>query len=291
MKKTVQSSKKVCPSCQRPNIMFWPSRINLQICKDCNLIFQTKESIKEKVEYGTDYYDYWGMDKYFKEVRRLKVNTSLSYLNLLDKKLGIKGNNLLDIGCAYGFTLEAAKSLGLNPYGVEVSPAAKYAKSQGFQVFDGDLINAPFKSNYFDIITMLDVIEHIFEPKHFLTHIHNLLKQSGSIIVVTPDISSISQKILGNKWFHLKEEHVCYYSHQSMEALLEQTGFDLKYSSRGYKYLSLQYIEAHFAKYGSKHIAQMMHLSRKILPKNSYNFPLKFPTETIYFATKKNHMN
>lgn len=278
-----------CPVCLSNQQAIWPHRkLELTLCRKCDLLYQLSNTIDDDVQYGSDYYDYQGLDRFFQEVRRLKVLTSLEYLKLLSKYLSVADPRLLDVGCAHGFMLEAAKSKGFKPVGVEVSPAAQVAKKTGFEVFQGDLLQSAFKPASFDAVTMIDVIEHFPKPMPIMERIHELLNSSGVLLIVTPDIFSLSRRIMGDAWFHYKKEHVCYYSPSSMRTLLEQSKFRLRHASTGSKYLSIQYVQGHFSRYGSSQIGRIMRIIGESLPFGWYTVPLKFPTGSIYVACKGN---
>ncbi len=98
-----------------------------------------------------------------------------------------KTGNILDIGCGYGFFLEVAKEKGWNVFGLEVSErASEDCKSKGITMFSGELKDAPFTPESFDIIISIEVIEHLIDPDGFLKGAHKLLREGGGMYVTTP---------------------------------------------------------------------------------------------------------
>ena len=80
--------------------------------------------------------------------------------------------NILDIDCSSGILLEEARNLGFNPYGVEISEyASSIAKKRigEDKIHNGSLENIMFEKNYFSLITMIDVIEHVRNPIEILS--------------------------------------------------------------------------------------------------------------------------
>tara|TARA_B100000315_G_scaffold239875_1_gene259126 strand:+ start:22 stop:882 length:861 start_codon:yes stop_codon:yes gene_type:complete len=275
---------KKCPACLNEKVRHWKSNeLNLHICLNCNLVFQAKTMHQI---YKGEYYDYWDLNN-FEDVRRMKVLTSEKYIQIICNDTEVNNGNLLDVGCAYGFTLEAARKSGFNTYGVEVSPAATIAKERGYEVFRGEVDDAPFKTNFFDVVILIDLIEHIADPITFMKKLRTLLRDTGIMLIVTPNIFSTSRKILGDRWFHYKDEHVCFYSSKSMETLLEKSGYRLLRRYPGFKHLTLKYINAHNRKYHKSKITKILSGFTNILPKKITNYPFKMPTETIYLANKK----
>ena len=122
-----------------------------------------------------------------------------------------KGGNLLDVGCAFGFSLKEAARRGWNVRGVEISKvAAHYAKKKfHVDVFNGSLEDAAFEGEMFDLIICYGTVEHLTDPDAFFKEIYRLLKPGALFIVATPDISSW----LGNRRFQYKPlEHLYYFS-------------------------------------------------------------------------------
>jgi cyclopropane fatty-acyl-phospholipid synthase-like methyltransferase len=97
----------------------------------------------------------------------MKVKTCLAYLELLAPRLpeGLPSRELLDIGCAHGFMLRAAKQKGFRASGIEISPATLTAREQGFTVYDRPLADLNLPADTFDPITAIDVIEHVLDIK------------------------------------------------------------------------------------------------------------------------------
>src|SRR6266404_3696291 len=82
----------------------------------------------------------------------------------------------LDVGCALGSMLQEAKAAGWNPVGVETSEfAARYAgENTGCPVHAGTLERAAFPSESFDVVTLMDVIEHVPEPLQLTREIYRI---------------------------------------------------------------------------------------------------------------------
>jgi len=115
------------------------------------------------------------------------------------------GGRLLDIGCGNGYYLAVMKELGWEVAGIEIDPkAAEVAKSRfDILVHQGNLENAPFDDNYFDVITMSQVIEHVPDPVLFIQNAAKFLKPSGQMVVVTPKVQSLEHKIFSHNWYPL----------------------------------------------------------------------------------------
>jgi SAM-dependent methyltransferase len=104
---------------------------------------------------------------------------------------------LLDIGCAYGAFLAAARDAGFVPHGIDISSdAARYAsETLGLfvQTCNFPLDDLPSDAPY-NVITLWYVIEHFTDVKAVLLKIKNSLLQGGVLAFSTPSASGISAR-------------------------------------------------------------------------------------------------
>ena len=107
---------------------------------------------------------------------------------------------ILDVGCGDGnFTMllkEACKAREV--YGIEISEkGVESARNNGVKAFqlDIDEEDFPFEDGYFDAIFAGEVIEHLFDPDHFLEEVHRTLKPGGIFVLSTPNLASIHNRI------------------------------------------------------------------------------------------------
>ena len=87
---------------------------------------------------------------------------------------------MLDVGCATGEFLAAAKARGWEGYGVETSAiAADYAaRTYGVQIHVGALDSVPWPAGWFDAVTLWDVIEHVPSPRRYKVNAPNAYVRS-----------------------------------------------------------------------------------------------------------------
>lgn len=139
-----------------------------------------------------------------------------------------KRPRLLDVGCALGFMLQEAKAAGWEAVGVESSEfAAKYATEHtGCPVYAGTLEKAAFPSESFDVISLMDVIEHIPNPSDLIREIYRILSPDGIIFVVTPNFGSLFVQLYGRTAYGVwPDQHVVYYQPSTLTRLLRDNGF------------------------------------------------------------------
>jgi len=134
----------------------------------------------------------------------------------------------LDVGCAMGSMLEEAKAAGWDPAGVETSEfAARYAAEHtGCPVYAGTLQKAAFPSESFDVVTLMDVIEHVPYPVDLMGEIYRVLRPGGVVFIVTPNFASLFVRLYGRTAYGVwPEHHVVYFQPSTMERLLRDVGF------------------------------------------------------------------
>ncbi len=108
----------------------------------------------------------------------------------------------LDIGCGNGRFIHSMNSLGWKFEGVEFSPVAvKICHKAGLSVFEGELKDAGFPDNSFDIISARHLIEHIPDPKSLFKEISRILKPGGDFIIRTPNSKAFGRNWFGVNWF------------------------------------------------------------------------------------------
>jgi SAM-dependent methyltransferase len=137
---------------------------------------------------------------------------------------------LLEVGCAEGHFLDAARKRGWEVCGVELSPsAAAAARSRfGVRVLEGHLEDQTLESSSCSVVVLLDVIEHLSDPARTVKTVARVLRPGGKLVIKTPDIGSAHARRLGARWEQIKPpEHLVYFDLGSMTRLLRSCGFEL----------------------------------------------------------------
>lgn len=218
---------------------------NLFYCRSCGLVFVYPLPDPKSV-YNEDYFS--GAKEGFGYVdydvdKEPMVPTFNKYINLF-AKYGKEKGSIFDIGAATGFFLKIAQNRGYKVSGVEMSQyATEVARNSGIDVYGGDLIPLHLESEKFDIVTMLDVLEHMTDPFSELLEVKRILKPDGLLVVNAPNGQSLLAKILKTKWhLVLPPEHLFYFSPKNLSKFLESNGFKTVYSGTLGKRFTFQYI-------------------------------------------------
>lgn len=209
-------------------------------CKRCGFTYVGRKMYVKKV---VSLYRAMSDDVYVQEEKERR----LSFINVLNTigqiRFGKKGT-LLDIGCCTGGLLAEAKKKEWKVWGVDPSLwACRMAdRLHHLQVYNGtiELYKAP--TSFFDVVTLLDVFEHVEYPVLLLEKIHSILKDDGILCIVTPNYGSITAKILNHRWWGIRLAHLSYFRDQDLETLFQKTGFQITKRKAYVRYFSLYYI-------------------------------------------------
>jgi SAM-dependent methyltransferase len=137
------------------------------------------------------------------------------------------GGTLLDLGCSYGSFLESMQKPGWRLFGIEMSPhAAREARARsGGQVFVGDILEADFAADSFDVVTCFDVLEHVYEPRKVMARVVKWLKPDGIFYMLVPNIDSAEARIFRSYWYGLElPRHLTHFSPVSLRFMAQSTG-------------------------------------------------------------------
>jgi SAM-dependent methyltransferase len=222
----VTSCLRPCPLCgsREFRTVFEP----IKKCRDCGMCFvsplQEFRGENETQEYFLN--DYLPL---YLANRENSVAERRSHIAAILERFQLPAHpQHLDVGCAMGSMLKEAKAAGWESMGVETSEfAAKYAAEHaGCAVYPGTLEKAAYPSDSFDVVTLMDVIEHVPYPMDLMNEIHRVLRPGGVLFVVTPNFSSFFVRLYGRTAYGVwPEQHVVYFQPPTIERLLRDVGF------------------------------------------------------------------
>lgn len=201
-------------------------------CRRCGLAFlnpRLKESVVNALYQEREYFSDRkgvGYDDYVLQERSLRI-TFRKFLNELRAR-NMTSGKLLEVGCGYGFFLDEARNYFDYRLGIELSEeAGLHAKNiSGAEIHIGRLETLPTCYDGFSVIVLINVIEHIYAPIHFLNTLKERLTDEGRIVISTPDIGSFWHKIMRKRWPSFKvPEHVAFYTRDTLKRLLHEAGF------------------------------------------------------------------
>lgn len=207
-------------------------KFTLVKCEQCGLVYQNPRPTQIEMEqhyppdyepFITDQHHNWILEKIYQygiEKRSRVINS------IKERK---SGGRLLDLGCSTGLFLNTLKrNILWDVWGIEISEfAAKIAQERyDLKVFQGTLEQANYPTNYFDVVTLWDVLEHLPDPAATLNEISRITKPHGNIVLRVPNYDSFDAKLFGSNWAGLDlPRHYYVFSRQNLIRLLSSKGF------------------------------------------------------------------
>lgn len=139
----------------------------------------------------------------------------------------VPGATLLDVGCGNGEFLDLAAKLGWKVEGIDFDPqAVEVARQRGLVVHRGGINTLDDRAEYYDVITLSHVIEHVHDPLGLLRGCFRLLKPSGRLWLETPNLESTGHTYYGCHWQDLDPpRHLILFTWGSLDSALAQVGF------------------------------------------------------------------
>ena len=211
---------------QRPSV-----HSTLVRCDTCGLVYQNpRPTLSEMAQHYPPEYEPYSASPPTAQIRRLQdlasrygVEKRCHFITARKPR-----GRLLDLGCSTGvFLLGMRSHPGWELYGVDINAqVAAAARRNGLDVFAGTVEEARYPDEYFDAITLWDVLEHLHDPSGTLRELHRILKPDGLLLIRVPNLSSRSARIFGPYWAGLDQpRHLFVFSPTTLRALLDKAGF------------------------------------------------------------------
>lgn len=137
------------------------------------------------------------------------------------------GFSWLDVGSGLGSLVDFARRGGFDALGLDANPAAvgKARDAYGDHFLPG-WIEEVRLDRTFDVISLIDVVEHLLDPAGCLTWVRQHLTAAGIAIVVTMDCRSVMSRLLGARLedFRRPLEHIHFFGRSNFRLLAERCG-------------------------------------------------------------------
>ncbi|MBI4446808.1 MAG: methyltransferase domain-containing protein [Acidobacteria bacterium] len=143
-----------------------------------------------------------------------------------------EAGRLVDLGCAYGYLVQEARSRGYSAFGIDISPyALSQLPSARPYVLQANLQAGalPLKTASADVVALFDILEHLNDPLNCLKEAVRLLGTEGLVVGTTPDPIFFQR----SEATHLSEHPPSYWV-EAMERLGLQVQF--RFSGEAYNF-------------------------------------------------------
>lgn len=209
-------------------------------CKSCGFVFLRPIVNKNKDD---NYYQNEYRKKYSPNLNKVSAAKKTSSQEIFDTYFPFQeeiikeieyilrpNTKILDVGCSTGHFLTALQGKVGTRAGIELTKdAVNFIKRNlDFKVYSKPIGRLNIKEGPFDVITSLQVLEHVDDPLLFLKEIGKNLKPKGYLYLELPNIDDVLLtcfNVAGYEDFYYREPHLSYFSKNTLRRLLRRAGF------------------------------------------------------------------
>jgi 2-polyprenyl-3-methyl-5-hydroxy-6-metoxy-1,4-benzoquinol methylase len=207
----------------------------LSRCAQCEFQFYSPRPAPDRIE------AYYHEEEFYEKVNITAVEIVMDILGHHQLSSG----KLLDVGCGVGALVAVAGKKGWDAVGMDPSEKAKELSKKvlDIEIINSYLADSCFDPESFDVVILLAVLEHAFDPlsimkqvavlEHafdplsIMKQVGKILKPGGRVIFSTPNLDNLPYHLMGNKaeysWF--VKEHINHFTIKTHRTLLEKAGF------------------------------------------------------------------
>ena len=248
-----------CYLCSSSKLRDLFAKENFTICKclNCELVF-VRDILNEdelNVFYSIDRDEGIKDPVYDDDFNTKNLLFYYKKMQHLIEKIVHKGR-LLDIGCNSGQFLELMSKSSWEAFGIERSPKPfrKAKKIFGDNIFFGILKNYREKQK-FDVITIMDVLDHCIDPVNDLKIAYRKLRKEGVLSVKVHNIDCLLAKVTGKDFYaFLPPYHLFYFSPKTLTIAMNKAGFEVASVAFIGHWLTLKIIFYRLAKHNKQSI-------------------------------------
>ena len=257
-------------------------------CKSCGFMFVYPQPTKEELEeiYSENYFDEWGSKEAENALREIKMKTYRKQLLEIGKFQDF--HTILDIGCGLGYSLDSAVEQGYEITGVEFNEVIANEIRQRHEKIYTNLDEILAKNKKYDVITLMEVLEHLPDLSKLFTELHQLTSENSLVMLTTIDADSGRAKFLRDGWYHIHHDHLWYFTPRICTELFERNGFQVVCVKPADKFFTIRYIAGIISeKTRNKPIRFVFNLVLKTCPKILLDFNLPPQKEGLFLIAKK----
>lgn len=203
-----------------------------QACRLVQVVFPDQESRSEWLSLYQDrgrYHLEYQMAGHASFVHRYLHDRRLARIRMENLLRHRRRGRLLDVGCSNGALVKTAQEYGFDAEGIDADAwvVERARRVTGCRI-EATALRDLVPARKYDVVTVIDTLEHLLDPQESMLKIRSLLKASGLLVLEMPDASEPGFTRMGVDWKHLKPaEHAYYFGRQHIEQLLGSAGFRL----------------------------------------------------------------
>ncbi len=229
-----------CPVCGGPTEPAlrktgkWRARsYQLDRCRTCGFIHVAEPDTDYERIYDEKYYRGLGADPLVAYVDELEhpdlTVRHYEWEGIHELVRSLRGDysrlRWLDYGCGNGGLVRHLAGKGIEALGCEDGWIARRAQAQGIPIVPTDRIG---EEGTFDVVTAIEVIEHVPQPIPWLERLRKLLRAGGLLFLTTGNSDPFRRRL--DRWGYVAPEiHVSYFNPHSLAEALRRAGFEVSF--------------------------------------------------------------
>ena len=246
---TIEVEQVCCPGCaslkhksltQSQDFDYFTTNMIFRIvrCSECHLIYINPRPSLREIEkiYPEEYSAYQFSQIKNPIIRKARFLMQASKAKKILKCIRQINNNtnIVDVGCGSPVLLNLLQENSpekINLYGNDFNPnTLKLVEKMGFETMPGNFEDVDWKKDFFDMIVMNQVIEHLFDIPAVLRKSFSLLKPAGTLLIETPSADGLDSRIFRKyHWggYHIPR-HLQIFTSETISTTLKKYGFEVE---------------------------------------------------------------
>lgn len=239
-----------CPLCTNRNSSFlwtinrFEQPFDVRQCPGCGLIYQDPLPEAQEVEemYGQSYYTgesgqgrYTYLDERnnprgHRAVNRARIRILLRLWHHLNNQSDPDDRppEFLDVGCSFGALVQEAALAGCAAHGIDISEyAVQEGLHAGLDIRKATPEALPPWDVPLDLVTMIEVIEHLANPVAALRSLARAMRPGGILVIQTANMDGRQARRAGPAYHYFLPGHLVYFSRRTLTRMLSECGFDV----------------------------------------------------------------
>jgi SAM-dependent methyltransferase len=208
-----------------------PGEFRFVRCRQCDhLYLNPRPSMRDVARtYPPDYYAYsTGGNPLAARLRRMREARKV---RLYRGAIGEGSRRILEIGCGNGRFLSLLREHGCADWeltGIDFSESAvRQCQARGLRATATRVEDLSSEDGSYDAVLMMQLIEHLEDPRRSCDRVRALLRPGGVFILETPNVGGLDYRLFRGRWwapYHFPR-HWNLFSTTALHRLLRETGF------------------------------------------------------------------
>ncbi len=204
---------------------FLPDHITFSVskCKDCGMIFSSRRVKDLDIFSSKSYYHHT-----FSPTSNYDVNVGKAVFASISKTTQLDSGNIIDIGAGNGRFLKAVMEYSdhWKLYALDLENCLASDVKNDITFFKTPIEScSKIIPKIFDIANMVEVAEHLIDPKKAFSEINGILKVGGWLHLSTGNVEALLTKSRGSREPYFMSQHFSYWSPNTIRTCLEACGF------------------------------------------------------------------